>query len=60
MNSLITILQIFGLIVLVLVALGFAARMTLRARAARQANKAARIGVEAPANPDDSGAGDGR
>lgn len=60
MGILITILQILGLIVLLLIALGFAARMTLQGRSARAANKSARIGVHAPANPEDVGDGQGQ
>lgn len=47
MSLLITILQIFGLFVLVAIAIGFAARMTHQARAAREANRVSRLGVDA-------------
>jgi hypothetical protein len=49
MELFLVILQIFGLLVLALVVIALAARGTLQGRAARRANKAARIGVEAPA-----------
>lgn len=60
MEIFLVILQIFGLLVLALVVIALAARSTLQGRAARRANKAARIGVEAPTGREDGrgGAGD--
>lgn len=59
MEILVSILQIFGLLAVVLVVIALAARSTLQGRAARRANKTARIGVEAPADEDDAGNGAG-
>ena len=52
MSFLITFLQILGLIVLALIAFGFAARKTVRARGSEQAE--ARIGAEAPSKSTDT------
>lgn len=55
MSLLITVLQVLGVIVLALIAIGFAARKTIGARAAKESDPASRIGVEAPTNYDETG-----
>jgi hypothetical protein len=56
MALIITILQLLGLAVVIVVVLGFAARHTLNKRTGRGADRPSKFSDDAPANPEKPGA----